>query len=99
MKIRFINSSITNYNVHDLKPLKEYDCPVEYIEQNQYIIISLFNGEYNKILDVVNSIEDYALSLEYLAPNERALKIIQVADFCNIDEDIVIKGVYVIEET
>ena len=94
MKIRFINSSITNYNVHDLKHLKEYDCPVEYIEQNQYIIISLLNGEYDKIQDIIDSIEEYDL-----APNERALKIIQVADFCNIDEDIVIKGVYVIEET
>ena len=94
MKIRFINSSITDYNVHDLKPLKEFDCPVEHIEQNQYIIISLLNGEYDKIQDVVGSTEDYDL-----APNKRALKIIQVADFCNIDEDIVIKGVYVIEET
>jgi|TARA_R110002110_G_scaffold20766_1_gene83597 hypothetical protein len=94
MKIRFINSSIINYSVHDLKPLKEYYCPVEYIEQNQYIIISLLSGEYNKIQDVTDSIEEYNL-----APNHRALKIIQVADFCNIDEDIVIKGVYVIEET
>jgi len=94
MKIRFINSSITNYSVHDLKPLKEYDCPVEHVEQNQYIIISLLNGEYDKIQDVIDSIEEYNL-----APNESALKIIQVADFCNIDEDVVIKGVYVIEET
>ena len=94
MKIRFINSSITNYNVHDLKPLKEYDCPVEYIEQNQYIIISLLSGEYDEIQDVIGSIEEYNL-----APDERVLKIVQFADFCNIDEDIVIKGVYVIEET
>ena len=94
MKIRFINSSITNYNVHDLKPLKEYDCPVEYIEQNQYIIISLLNGEYDKVQDVIDSIEEHDL-----APNKRALKIVQVADFYNIHEDLVIKGVYVIEET
>lgn len=94
MKIRFINSSIINYSVHDLKPLKEFDCPVEHVEQNQYIIISLLNGEYDKIQDVIDSIEEYDL-----APIERALKIIQVADFCNIDEDIVIKGAYVIEET
>jgi hypothetical protein len=78
--MRIIQTNIKYVTLDDLRPLKDYDSPVEgTIETNGYVVVSIINSEYDRLLLATGSIEHYTPS-----ENEKILHIVQYADLINI---------------
>ena len=102
-KLIIVEDDPSQYSIEKLKKLKQYDMhiPPEQLDGRKYIFASLTeDGEYDEILEITRTIEEYTPSLEQLIELEEvALRIIQVLGYCNIVEDVRFHVAHVVEET
>ena len=102
-KLIFVEDDPNHYNIEKLKKLKQYDLDIvpEQLDDRKYIFVSLTEeGEYDEILEITRTLEEYTPSLEHLIELEEvALRIIQVLGYCSISENLVFHVAQVIEET
>jgi len=91
--MRIIQTNIKYVTLDDLRPLKDYDSPAEgTIETNGYVVVSMINSEYDRLLLATGSIEHYTP-----AENEKILRIVQNAELINIIRNEHIKVISVEE--
>tara|TARA_R100000030_G_scaffold90499_1_gene75181 strand:+ start:126 stop:443 length:318 start_codon:yes stop_codon:yes gene_type:complete len=102
-KLIIVKNDPHDYNIEKLKKLKQYDISIvpEQLDDREYIFVSLTqDGEYDEILEITRTLEEYTPSLEWLVELEEvALRIIHVLGYCSISENLVFHVAQVIEVT